>query len=668
MTTADLFANVGGAATTLGTGAGTTFAAAGATAGASETWTLASTAAPLPQIGLGQQVRFTVGPASDTSPEIVWATATLTGSTMTVLRGMEGSTIKAHAVSDPFTATATAGTLSGLMPTYAQPRAGALWDPQHSVYNNNSAAGHAIRAAMAKAFTGASRCRVAGIGHSEMAGSLSGGVGVYDWPTQLRNRLAANGCPVGTGTVCLANNIGGDTRYSAISANWTDAGAISGFPFYSCTTNASSLTFTSDIPGTVVDITTFSNTASFQITIDGGSPQTVTGAGGTVVQISSFTGLVNTIHTVVVTTTSSSATYLVGVGVHSGVGFEMSNMAIGASTAALWLPTEGSSFFGNPYNVAVGAAGGTPSFAFIQLDVNEAATGVSPATYLANMQAIMTALTSASIPFAIIASTSCVPGGGAYATISQATWNAILAVEYQLADQYDVPLFDTTDRFVNWATANADGLMGDQIHPDGLGYAMMANGISPMIAPDLAANAFVTPSQLPTVGGRGTPNSSAQALTNTTGSVVTGTSIALTTGSLLVGQRYQFKLGVMKTTAAGTGAWTVAVKFGTANTVSDAAIATWTAGTNTGAIDQAILEIEVTITALGSGTTATANCMAFYVNTLSNVTGLGALQAAPGSTAGFNSTATSPFLHVDITPSATGAPVMTAWGSAVQVK
>lgn len=161
-------------------------------------------------------------------------------------------------------------------------------------------------------------------------------------------------------------------------------------------------------------------------------------------------------------------------------------------------------------------------------------------------------------------------------------------------------------------------------------------------------------------GGVGTPDASTIALTAGTQIVVAGTKVQLATNQLFVGSRYQFSMGIIKTTAAGAATWTAKVCFGTAGTNADGAIATFTSGTNTGAIDQAILIVDVLVTALGA--TATASCRAFYVNTLTNATGLGSIPLVPGSTATFNSTSTSPFIHVDITMGTSA--VCTAVGSA----
>jgi hypothetical protein len=78
-------------------------------AGTSEVWTVISTAT-FPQIGTGgtQQFRCTVGPTTDTTPEIVICTQINSSTTMTVTRGAESSTIKTHAVNDPIMLTGTA--------------------------------------------------------------------------------------------------------------------------------------------------------------------------------------------------------------------------------------------------------------------------------------------------------------------------------------------------------------------------------------------------------------------------------------------------------------------------------------------------------------------------------------------------------------------------------
>lgn len=165
--------------------------------------------------------------------------------------------------------------------------------------------------------------------------------------------------------------------------------------------------------------------------------------------------------------------------------------------------------------------------------------------------------------------------------------------------------------------------------------------------------------------GLGTPASATTSLTASTEVLQGGTSFQVPTGFLAVGQRFRWYINLIKT-AAGTATWAVKVKYGTNGTTADAAIASWTSGTNTAAIDQATLIIECRITALGSGTSATAACTAFYTNTLTNATGFGVINPVPTSTAGFDSTAVTPFFHVDITMGASA--VVTGVGMAEQIQ
>jgi hypothetical protein len=180
----------------------------------------------------------------------------------------------------------------------------------------------------------------------------------------------------------------------------------------------------------------------------------------------------------------------------------------------------------------------------------------------------------------------------------------------------------------------------------------------------VAANLVDKTVQLFVPGARGTPDSATTALTASTLVMVPGTKIAIPTGSLQVGSRFRFMVGIQKT-AAGTATWALTVRFGTNGTTADAAIASWTSGTNTALLDQGVLMVEVVITALGSGTAATAQCTAFWSHGGTTATGLGSIACAPTTTTGFNSTATAPFIHVDVTAGA--AAVMTGWGSAEQL-
>jgi len=104
--TTDVFTD--NAVTTLGANVTTT-----PVSGTSETWTITSTGAPLPQITTGQQYRVVVGPTSDTTPEIVIVTAILSSTSLTVVRGMGSvANVKTHSAGDAFSHVIAAGVMN----------------------------------------------------------------------------------------------------------------------------------------------------------------------------------------------------------------------------------------------------------------------------------------------------------------------------------------------------------------------------------------------------------------------------------------------------------------------------------------------------------------------------------------------------------------------------
>lgn len=164
--------------------------------------------------------------------------------------------------------------------------------------------------------------------------------------------------------------------------------------------------------------------------------------------------------------------------------------------------------------------------------------------------------------------------------------------------------------------------------------------------------------------GRGKPDIAAQSLTASQYTTVVGTVATHEAQPMKVGDRWRFHLGLAKT-AAGTNTWTVQVGIGGLGTASDTSVAIWTSGTNSAAIDQAILIVEVVCTAVGSGTSGKVACTAFWANQLTNATGLGNIAVAPGTTAGFDSTVVPITLHLDVSPGASA--VMTGWGMSEKI-
>lgn len=155
-----------------------------------------------------------------------------------------------------------------------------------------------------------------------------------------------------------------------------------------------------------------------------------------------------------------------------------------------------------------------------------------------------------------------------------------------------------------------------------------------------------------------------QSFTVSVDNVITGTLIPLPTNGLLVGQKFRGDFRFDKT-AAGAAVWSLKVKFGTNGTAADAAIATWTSGTNTALLDTAYMTIFLEVTAVGATATVKGHCI--YLQKIgAAATGLSIMTVGTTSTATFNlSGSASPFIHVDCTPGA--AAVMTGYGTFGQI-
>lgn len=98
-------------------------------------------------------------------------------------------------------------------------------------------------------------------------------------------------------------------------------------------------------------------------------------------------------------------------------------------------------------------------------------------------------------------------------------------------------------------------------------------------------------------------STASQSPSATTRTYITGSAISLVAGSLKVGNVLRWRFNVTKT-AAGTAASTYDVAFGTTGTTSDTARISFTKPAGTAAADEAWIEIEVVIRAVGSSATA----------------------------------------------------------------
>lgn len=359
------------------------------------------------------------------------------------------------------------------VPSYAPANRLYEFNPEMSAYNMTKASTAKLRAQVARSQAGFSSIMTL-MGHSYFAGS-NATPGSTDFPTALRKVLSKKLDDVWTGVVAFRNGETRDVRYTTVDAGWgTSNGAVID-PYASCTTAGASLTFVSDTVGTSVRIVTFENSGSFTYEIDGGAPVTVNSTSGTALtRLIDVSGLANTTHTVKITATTTTSTYFIGCGVRRTTGLEMVNFGYGGSTSTQWTNTASTQKRGSARNA-------TPArnIVLLQLDTNDVRTGITAAAWKANMQTIISGEQSTTTAVVLIASINT----DNQANITQATWNTYYQACYELADQYNIPLVDTTHLFGGWTTALANSITGDFLHLNAGGWRQTAEAVARLLAP-----------------------------------------------------------------------------------------------------------------------------------------------------------------------------------------
>ena len=143
--------------------------------------------------------------------------------------------------------------------------------------------------------------------------------------------LSAKGYPSGgTGVILPYVNSSADTRVTI--SGWTQFAG--GSPLAQTSTAASTLTFADTNLSTVVDVWYLDIGGAFTYSIDGGAAVTITPPGGTNVapRKTTITGLSNTTHTVVLTSSTATATYVMGVAFHQATGVVFNNLGYGGAS------------------------------------------------------------------------------------------------------------------------------------------------------------------------------------------------------------------------------------------------------------------------------------------------------------------------------------------------
>lgn len=118
-----------------------------------------------------------------------------------------------------------------------------------------------------------------------------------------------------------------------------------------------------------------------------------------------------------------------------------------------------------------------PDLCVINLGINDAHAGIGETTYKNNMQAIINACVASGADVVLVIP-SPVGSTAASALNTLSSWVLALA-----AANGNLPVVDLRGAFVDYATANAAGLMRDTLHPNAAGYGVIATAVADVIYP-----------------------------------------------------------------------------------------------------------------------------------------------------------------------------------------
>lgn len=329
-----------------------------------------------------------------------------------------------------------------------------------------------------------------GVGSTGSAATSGQNFPPLAYPAQLANILTSNyGIPAhwnsfmgDQGSFQTAGN--SDLRVTQ-GSSWTQSSVITiGGAFLTATTATNALSFT---PTTQVD--TFriiyqqhSGNGSLSVVIDSGAAtiQSTSGADGLASMIVTVGSVGN--HVVHISEVSSSgAVFVAGVEAWDSTRNWVSviNAAWSGSTSTNWNVSTNA---WSPANAAAYTALGC-NLTILNLGINDwdAIGGtITPATYSANLQSIISAINTAGSDVLIMAPVPTNPTGNA----SIATQLSFLSAEIALATANNYPFVNTYFRWQSYAVSLAANLYGDTFtHPNGNGYLDNAYELATEIIP-----------------------------------------------------------------------------------------------------------------------------------------------------------------------------------------
>lgn len=370
-------------------------------------------------------------------------------------------------------------------PSYAPSGLQNTYDPVTNLYNFKGSNTKRTRAALARVM-GGGRMDVFTISDSIMIGFD----GTNTKEGRSIPRQVGRGLTRMLGTTPAGSGLVAPAAYGTVnpSDHYAITGTVSLLVGVATMYAGSTLTFTSEQPGTIADVYYGNISTSFTVSIDGGAPVTVNPTGASSVGRYRVTGLADTTHTIKVTSLSNWC-YISAMAVQRSAGIAIHNMgwgggrAAGGGTGLSWTDTTTA---GNNIQFwrkgALDASGYTPDLVLISLGANDINAGDTPANVIAALTTIKGWYPNSDYMFLLWPGIPATP---------IANWEAFCAALYTFADTVDVPILDLRDRYGTSAEYVSMGLAGaDGIHPiEGaqrewgrvLASAYAGAGVSPVI-------------------------------------------------------------------------------------------------------------------------------------------------------------------------------------------
>lgn len=358
---------------------------------------------------------------------------------------------------------------------------GALTPTQMAAFNNSTALLlPRWSTALGRVANGTGNAKCLCLGDSTTYGNFSNGTNTGDvvllsYPTQLAEMLNASGILTQPHS-SLGNRDPKDGRW-VLGGTWVSPNGLNsvGGPPYQSQSSPTTLSFTPRGPVSQFKMwyMQLSGGGVLSYGVNGATPATVNTNGSSA--LNSIT--VNcslAFNTFNMAWVSGGAVYVVGIEALDTTGgktwVDLINCGWDGSTTADWADHT------NPWSPSTGIATIAPDLTIISLQINDPLNNLSLASYTANLQTIITAaqITGDVI---LMSANDCNPGpylSTGLTMPSHAVQVTFWAAMQSLAATNNVPFIDIFTLFGTYAAANTLGIMGDSLHPNGVGYARIS--------------------------------------------------------------------------------------------------------------------------------------------------------------------------------------------------